>query len=136
MFAVALGTAGGDGAPVAAVVAFEALARAGQTGIFGRRFVVGERNGAILALQLFSAGPAEDSEGVAAAVEQDERLLAAFERLAGLVHKRPREELLLAGFLELLPHVDDFDFGQRAIHDAVAHIDARVLPRSRVPVGR
>src|ERR1039457_479372 len=26
----------------------------------------------------------------------------------------------------------DFDFGQRAIHDAVAHIDARVLPRSRV----
>jgi hypothetical protein len=127
MLARALGAAGGHGAPVAAVVAFEALARVGNACVFCRRLVVGERDGAILALQLFSAGAADDGEGVAAAVEQDERLLAPVQGSLRLLHKRPREELLLPRLLEFAPHIDNLDFGQRAVHDAVAHLDARVF---------
>jgi hypothetical protein len=80
VFAAALGAAGGHGAPEAAVVALEPLAFAGHDRRLRRALVVGERDGAVLALQLFAAGAADDGEGVAAAVEQDQRLLAAVER--------------------------------------------------------
>ena len=42
--------------------------------------MVGQRDGAVLALDLFAAGAAHDDERVAAAVEQDDDLLAAVER--------------------------------------------------------
>ena len=63
--------------------------------------VIGERDGAVFALELFAAGAAHDDEGVAAAVEQDDRLLAAIERGLGFFDELAGEELLLAGLLKL-----------------------------------
>ena len=48
--------------------------------VFRRGFVMRESNGAVLALELFAAGAADHGKGVAAAIEQNQRLLAAFER--------------------------------------------------------
>src|SRR6266568_7699783 len=101
MLAVAIGTTCGHDATEAAVVALKALAGTGQAGIFGGRLVVGECDGAVLALQLLPAGTADDGERVAAAVEQDERLLTAIESLACLVDEGAGEELLLARLLKL-----------------------------------
>jgi hypothetical protein len=89
--------------------------------------VVRERDGAVLALQLFAAGAADHGKRVAAPVEQDQRLLAAIQSLAGLLHQRARKKLLLPRLLKLAPHVDQLHLGQRAVHHAVAHLDARVL---------
>ena len=52
-----------------------------------------ERDGAVLALELFAAGAAHHGKGIAAAVEQNQRLLAALERRLGLLDERPRKEL-------------------------------------------
>ena len=87
---------------------------------------MGERDGAVLALQLFAARAADHGERVAAAVEQDERLFAAVERCLGLLDERAREELFLAGFLKLAAHVDEFHLGQRAVHDALRESSMRV----------
>ena len=94
--------------------------------------MVGEGDGAVLALQLFSAGAADDGEGVAAAIEQDQRLLAAIESRLGLLDERAGKELLLACLLKFAAHVDQLDLGQRAVHHAVAHLDALILARRRV----
>ena len=80
MLALALGAARRHSAPVAAVVALQPLACARQAGFVESRLVMRERDRAVLALQLFSAGAADHGEGVAAAVEQNQRLLAALER--------------------------------------------------------
>ena len=69
-----------------------------------------ESDGAVLAFELFPASAADDSKGVAAAVEQDEGLLATVECLARLVDKGAGKKLILAGLLELAAHVDEFDF--------------------------
>ncbi len=94
----------------------------------GQGLVVGEGDGAVLALQLFAAGAADDDEGIAAAVEQDDGLLAAVERRLRFFDQRAGEELLLAGLLEFGTHVDEADFGQRTLLDAFAHLDALILP--------
>jgi hypothetical protein len=94
--------------------------------------VVRERDGAVLAFEFFAAGAAHDGEGVAAAVEQNQRLFAALERRLGLLDERPREEIVPAGLLELAAHVDELDLGQRAVHHAVAQLDARVLAALRI----
>ena len=86
-----------------------------------------QRDGAVLALQLVSAGAADHGKRIAAPVEQNQRLLAAIERRLRLLHQRARKELLLPGLLELAAHVDEFHLGQRAVHHAVAHLDARVF---------
>ncbi len=86
-----------------------------------------QRDGAVLALQLFAAGAADHGKRVAAPVEQNQRLLAALQRRFGLLNQRARKELLLARLLELAPHVDQLHLGQRPVHHAVAHLDARVL---------
>ncbi len=96
-----------------------------------------ERNRAILAFKLFAAGATDDRKRVTASIEQNQRLLAAFERVAGLLYKRPGKKLLtMAGFrprlLKLAPHVDQFHLGQRAIHHTVLDFDARVLSLHRV----
>jgi hypothetical protein len=41
----------------------------------------------------------------------------------------------VAGFLEFLPHVDDLDFGQRALLHAVGQLDQRVFIFLRVEIG-
>ena len=82
----------------------------------GDRLVVGEGDGAVLALELFAAGAAHDDKGVAAAVEQDDGLLAAIERGLRFVDEGAGEEVLLAGLLKLAAHVDEFD--QQAAGDS------------------
>ena len=44
---------------------------------------------------------------------------SAIEALFDFGGQFARNDLLVAGFLELLPHVDDFDFGQRTLFNAV-----------------
>ncbi len=56
----------------------------------------------------------------------------AFQRLPCLLHQRSRKELLLPALLKFAAHVDQFDLRQRPIHDAVVHLDARVLALHRV----
>jgi len=71
-------------------VAFESLARTSDQ-IFAARFVMGERDRAVLAFKLLPAGAAEHRKRIPTAVKQNDGLLAAFERLASLVDKGSRE---------------------------------------------
>src|SRR6266702_2483700 len=80
VFAIALRTARRNRSPKPAVVAFKPLTFARDVGLLRWRLVVGERNGAVLTLQLGSAGAAQYSEGVATPIEQYQRLLSAIER--------------------------------------------------------
>src|SRR5215472_1496247 len=105
MFAIALWALRRNSTLESAVVALEALARAGHRVLAGR-LVVRQGNRAVPAFELFAAGATEDGEGIAAAIEQDDGLLSALQSLLCLIHKRPREELLLAGLLILASHVD------------------------------
>ena len=84
---------------------------------------MGERDGAVLAFELFAAGSAEHDRRISAAVEQDHDLLFAVETLFDLGGEFARDDLLVAGLLKLLAHVDDFDFGQRALLHAVGEFD-------------
>ena len=90
-------------------------------------FVVGERDGAVLAFEFLAAGAAEDDRGISAAVEQDHDLLFAVEPLFYFGGEFARDDLLMAGLLELLAHVDDFDFGQRALFYAIGQFDQRIF---------
>lgn len=132
MLAIAILASRRHSAPEAAVVTFETLAGPGQARIFRWRLVVGERDGAVLALQLLPAGAADDSERVAATVEQNERLFSSIEGPASLINKRAGEELVLTCLLKLAAHVDEFDFGQGAILDAIVHFDACVFALCRI----
>ncbi len=107
-------------------MAFQPLAFASLQ-LFKRSLVVRQSDGAVLALQLFAAGAADHGKGVAAAIEQDHRLLAAIERRARLLDQRARKELVLAGLLKLLAHVDQFDCGQRPVHHAIKQLDACIF---------
>jgi hypothetical protein len=98
-------------------------------------FVMGERDSAVLTFEFFAAGPAENDGRISAAVEQDHDLLFTFEALLDFGSQFARDDLLLASFLELLTHVDDFDFGERALLDAVGQLDQRVLVFFRVEIG-
>ena len=123
VLALALGAARRHRAPEAAIVALQPLPRLRQyRNLHDGCFVVRQRDGAVLALQLFAAGAAHHGKRVAAPVEQDQRLLAALERRLGLLDQRARKELVLAGFLELAPHVDQLHLGQRPVHHAVAQV--------------
>jgi len=73
-------------------VALQPLAFARHARVFSGVLVVGQRDGAVLALQLFAAGAADHGEGIAAAVEQDQRLLAAIESGLRLLDERARKK--------------------------------------------
>ena len=62
---------------------------------------MGERDGAVLALQLLAAGPAQHGKGKPAPVQQDDGLLSPSERSFVRLHQSAREDALLAGLLEL-----------------------------------
>ena len=89
--------------------------------------VMGERDGAVLAFEFLAASAAQDDGRISAAVEQHHDLLFAVEALSDFGRQLARDDLLVAGFLELLAHVDDFDFGQRTLLDAVGQFDQRIL---------
>ena len=127
MLAVALGAARRYRALVAAVVALEPLACVRNAGLIQRWLMVRERDRAVLALELFSAGAADHGKRIASPVEQDQRLFAAIQGRACLLHKGAGKELLLPGLLKLTSHVDEFYLGKRSVHDPILHGDARVL---------
>ena len=79
VLALAFGASRRHSALEAAVVALQPLSGAGQA-VFVIGLVMRECDRAVLALELFAAGAADHGEGIAAAVEQDQRLLAALER--------------------------------------------------------
>src|SRR5215831_12216109 len=94
--------------------------------------MVRESDCAVPALELLAAGTADDGKGVAAPVEQNDGLLAALEGLSCLLDERAGEKLLLASLLKFPAHIDQFDFGQRTILDAVVHLDPGVLAKRGV----
>ena len=97
--------------------------------------VVGEGDGAVLAFEFLAAGAAEDDGRISTAVEQDHDLLFAVEALFDFGGEFARDDLLVAGFLELLAHVDDFDFGERPLFHAIGQLDERIFVLLRVEVG-
>ncbi len=132
MLAVALRASRWNRPPVAAIVALQPLPRARNLSLVESRLVMRQRNCAVLAFQLFAACTADYRERVAAAIEQNQRLLVAFERGFDLLDQRARKKLLLARLLELAPHVDQLHLRQRPVHDAVLDFDARVLAAHRI----
>ena len=97
--------------------------------------VVGERDGAVLAFELLAAGAAEHNGRISAAIQQDHDLLFAFETVFNFGGELARDDLLVAGLLKFLAHVDDFDFGQRTLLHAIGKFDQRVFVFLRVVVG-
>jgi len=95
---------------------------------------MGKSDGAVLAFKLLAAGAAQDDRGVSAAVEQDHDLLFTLEALFDFGGEFTGNDLLVAGFLKLLPHVDDFDFGKRTLLDAVGQLDQRVFILLRIEI--
>src|SRR6185437_14796792 len=128
VFAIALGAVAGNAATEAAVVTLEAGADAGWAGEIGfvGVLVVGERDGAVFALNFFTASPAHDDEAVAAAVEKDDDLLTAVECGLRFFEELASEDLFLSGLAELCAHVDALDDGERAGLHALEHFDACV----------
>ncbi len=88
---------------------------------------MGERDGAVLAFEFLAAGAAQHDGRISAAVEQHHDLLFAVETLLDFGRQLARDDLLVPGFLELLAHVDDFDFRQRTLLHAVGQLDQRIL---------
>src|SRR5581483_8192949 len=94
---------------------------------FACLLVVGERNGAVLALQRLAAGTTEYDRRIPPTIEQDHDLLLTVQALFDLLHQLARDDLLVTRLLELLPHVDDFDLRQWPLLNPVRHVDQRVL---------
>ena len=107
-------------------MALEAVAGVSVEVGAGDGLVVGHGDGAVFALDLFATGAAEDGEGVAAAVEEDDDLLAAVDGGLGFGDELAGEDVFAGGLAELGAHVDEFDGGQGAVHDAGEHLDALV----------
>ena len=102
---------------------------------FAGAFVMGERDGAVLAFQGLAAGAAQHYRGIASAVEEYHDLLVPFQALADRLGQLARDHLFVAGFLELLAHVDDFDLGQGALFYPVGQFDERVFVLGGVEIG-
>jgi len=120
-----LGQRAGTGAPETAVVTFQPLAFARNSRVFPGGLWCGERDGAILALQLFSAGPTDHRIEVAAGGLSRISTCSPRSRASRrLLHQRARKKLLLPRLLKLAPHVDQLDGGQRAGPSrGIAHFD-------------
>ena len=97
--------------------------------------VVSERDGAVLAFELFPAGAAEDDWRISSAVEQDHDLLFAVEAFFDFGGEFAGDDLLVSGFLKLLAHVDDLDFGERALLDTIGEFNECVFVFLCVEIG-
>ncbi len=119
MLAFAFGAMFRDGAAEAAVVALHALMDGAAGIVSGCRFVMRERDGAIFALELFAAGAAHDDEGIAAAIQEQHGLFAAAEGRFDFFDEGAGEQVILAGLGEFLAHVDERNFWERPLADAL-----------------
>ena len=102
---------------MAAIVAFH----------FVLALVMSHRHGAILALQGLAAGAAQHHGRISAAIEEDHDLLFFLQALTNFFRQLARNDLLFACFLKLLAHIDDLDFGQRTLLDAVGQLNQRIF---------
>ena len=127
IFAIALGAAFGNWRRVVAVVAQHAAVAP----------VIGQRDGAVDALHALAAGAARDETRKAAPVEQQHGLLAVLQTLCHGVDQRARKGRLLAGFQELLAHVDYGNWpawgGARCVRAAPAACTCRARRCSGFP---
>src|ERR1700751_1093578 len=89
--------------------------------------MVGERDRAVLALQFLSARPAHGDKRVAAAVEQDDGLLAPCKCSLRFFHQGAGKKMFLTCLLKLTSHVDEFHTRERALINPLMHLDARVF---------
>ena len=69
--------------------------------------MIGKRDVAVWTLNRFPARPAEHKTGIAPAIEQDDRLLSLFLRLANGLEEFIRKDLGLTFSGKDLAHVDD-----------------------------
>src|SRR5579862_8795003 len=97
--------------------------------------VVRQRYGTVIAFEFFPASAAENDGGISAAVQQNHSLFAAVEPFFDFSGELSRNHLLVAGFLKLQTHVDDFDLRQRAPFHAIRKFNKRILVLLRVEVG-
>src|SRR3954463_3185389 len=70
-----------------------------------RALVIGERDGAVVALDLLAARAAQHDGGISAAVQQDHRLLAALETRRDLFRQLAREQMVFTRLRKLDLHV-------------------------------
>src|ERR1700735_536482 len=117
VFAAAMHASFGHGRDIAAVVADH----------FVLSLVMSERDSAVLALERFPTGAAQHHRGIPAAIEQYHDLFLAFEPLFDLGSEFARNNLLAAGLLEFLAHVDNLDFRQGTALHAIGQVYQRVL---------
>ena len=89
--------------------------------------VIGQGERAVDALNALAAGAAGHEARKAAAVQQDDGLLAVLEALAERFQEFAGEGGLLAGLEELLPHVDQLHRGQGPGLDAAGQFQQGVL---------
>ena len=86
-----------------------------------------EGDGAIVALQFVAAGAAHDDEGIAAPIQQQHGLFAATERRFNFLRHCAGEQGFLAGLGKFLAHVDQRNFRQGAIADALLQREQRIF---------
>src|ERR1700751_4719177 len=89
--------------------------------------MVGQRDRAVRALQFLSARPAHDDKRVAAAVEQDDVLLAPFKCFLRFFHQGAGKKMFLTCLLKLTSHVDEFHTRERALVKPLMPLDARLF---------
>ena len=92
--------------------------------------VIDQPGVAIRALQAEAAGAAERERRVAAAIEEQQRLLAAFERVLHSFRQPRRDEA--AARRAFAPHVDGLDHRQVRAAETLRQMDALVAPAPRV----
>ena len=106
------------------------IAEVAAGGVVGA--VQGERDTAAPALDGLAAIWADERARMAAAIEEEDRLLAPLETLADAVGQLAREDVLALEVEHLAAHVDDAERGHRAVVDALGHRVQDVAARLRV----
>ena len=125
MFAAAGGAGVGDAFGVVAVMAEKALVAA----------MIGERDGAIDAVDAFAAGAAGDKGREAAAIQKEHHLLFQAELLFDEIDQAAGEGVVAAGLEELDFHIEDLDFGHGALLDALGQGEVLILALLDVVAG-
>ncbi len=122
---IALGASFGNRPNCAAIVAFQAIAA----------FVVGHGYAAVDALDGSAATAAENRPGIAAAVDEDQRLSLEGKTFGNGVAEDRGEGAGLVSLLKFLAKIDDFDRGERAILDTIGNGEELIFAGNGVVIG-
>jgi hypothetical protein len=96
--------------------------------------MIRERDIAVLTSKALAARTTENELRKAAAVEKDDRLLAACMSLLDSFDQFGRKHDVLPAFLEHVAHVDQLGFRERTITDAVLQLKVLIFSRVRVVI--